>query len=285
MNTDVKKESQAGNKYPRLAMINSMAGYGGISTCVALPVISAMKVQVCPVPTSILSNHLAFPVCHYQDFTPQMRDYIGAWKSLELSFDGLYCGFLGSVEQMEIVEDFLGCFAPPLFLLDPVMGDNGKAYSTITPEHIAYMRSLIGKAHIITPNITEACLLTNTPYKDSAWNDEELSILCNKLSALTSSRIVITGLEKDGLLMNFLWQNGKASTYCVPKAGRSRHGTGDLFASIIVAATLNGMGFDASVKKAADFISVCIQGSEEADIPPLEGVCFERYLYQLIDFS
>lgn len=272
-------------KLPRLAMINSMAGYGGISTCVALPVISAMKVQVCPVPTSILSNHLAFEVFHYQDFTPQMRDYIGAWKSLDLSFDGLYCGFLGSVEQMEIVEDFLENFAPPLFLLDPVMGDNGKAYSTITSEHVAHMRNLIGKAHIITPNITEACLLTDTPYKDGVWDEHELHALCSNLSALTCARIVITGLEKDGLLMNYIWQNGKANTYCVPKAGRSRHGTGDLFASILVASALNGIDFEASVKKAADFISVCIHGSEKADIPPLEGVCFEQYLYQLIDFS
>ncbi len=285
MNSDVRKKSQAGNKLPRLAMINSMAGYGGISTCVALPVISAMKVQVCPVPTSILSNHLAFPVCHYQDFTPQMRDYIGAWKSLKVDFDGLYCGFLGSVEQMKIVEDFLESFAPPLFLLDPVMGDNGKAYSTITPEHIAHMRSLLGRAHIITPNITEVCLLTDTPYKDGTWSNEELRTLCHKLSTLTSAQIVITGLEKDGLLMNYIWQKGKESAYCVPKAGRSRHGTGDLFASILVASALNGLDFEASVKKAADFISVCIRGSEKADIPPLEGVCFEQYLYQLIDFS
>ncbi len=284
MSSNQDKTTMAGKKLPRLAMINSMAGYGGISTCVALPVISAMKVQVCPVPTSILSNHLAFPVCHRQDFTPQMHDYIGAWKSLELSFDGLYCGFLGSVEQMEIVEDFLAHFSPSVFLLDPVMGDNGKAYSTITPAHIAHMRSLIGKAHIITPNITEACLLTDTTYKDGSWNDEELLILSNKLSVLTNARIVITGLEKDGLLMNYIWQNEKASTYCVPKTGRSRHGTGDLFASIIVAATLQGIDFEASVKKAADFIGVCIQGSEEADIPPLEGVCFEQYLYHLIDF-
>ena len=276
---------KAGNRLPRLAMINSMAGYGGISTCVALPVISAMKVQVCPVPTSILSNHLAFPVCHYQDFTPQMRDYIGAWESLDLSFDGLYCGFLGSVEQMKIVEDFLSHFTPSVFLLDPVMGDNGKAYSRITPEHVTHMRSLIEKAHIITPNITEACLLTDTTYHAGVWKPEELLTLCAKLSQYTTARIVITGLEDNHQLTNYIWQNGVASTYCVPKTGRSRHGTGDLFASILVASALNGIDFEASVKKAADFIGLCIRDSEEADIPPLEGVCFEKYLYQLIDFS
>lgn len=260
--------TKARKKFPRLAMINSMAGYGGISTSVALPVISAMKVQVCPVPTSILSNHLAFPVCHYQDFTPQMRDYIGAWKSLGLSFDGLYCGFLGSVEQMDIVEDFLESFAPPLFLLDPVMGDNGKAYSTITPEHIAHMRKLISHAHIITPNITEVCLLTDTPYHVGEWSEEELITLCTKLSQFTAARIVITGLEENEQFVNYIWQEGQSSSYRVPKTGRSRHGTGDLFASILVAAALNGIDFEASVKKAADFIGVCIRGSEEADIPP-----------------
>lgn len=285
MNTDMKDSKKAGIRLPRLAMINSMAGYGGISTTVALPVISAMKVQVCPVPTSILSNHLAFPVCHYEDFTPHMQQYIDAWKALDVTFDGLYCGFLGSMEQMAVVEDFLDYFQTPLFLLDPVMGDNGKAYSTITTEHIAKMRQLIARAHIITPNITEACLLTDTPYKGCCLSDEELVVLCDKLSALTDARIVITGLEKDELLLNYIRQNGESSAYCVPKTGRSRHGTGDLFASILVADALHGVDFITSVKKAADFIGVCIQGSEEADIPPLEGVCFEQYLYQLIDFS
>ena len=111
--TDYKeKESRGG--VPRLAMINDIAGFGRCSTTVSLPVISVLGVQVCPVPTSILSNHLGFPVCHRDDYTPHMQAYIHAWKDLGLSFDGLYCGFLGNEEQIGIVEEFLSLFHPPL---------------------------------------------------------------------------------------------------------------------------------------------------------------------------
>ncbi|MBE5884097.1 MAG: pyridoxamine kinase [Lachnospiraceae bacterium] len=267
---------------PRLAMFNSMAGFGRISTFVALPIISTMQVQVCPVPTSVLSNHLDFPTCFREDFTPHMQSYVQAWKELGLTFDGLYCGFFGKVEQMDIVEDFLQSFQPDTFLLDPVMGDNGKAYSTITPAHCERLKNLLHYADILTPNITEACLLTDTPYKDGPWTEYELDSICEKLTQLCPGRIVITGLHNNNSFLNYIWDNGQRSTYITAKSGRSRHGTGDMFASILIADALHKADFAASVKKAADFISLCIRGSEELNVPIKEGVIFENYLSTLI---
>lgn len=267
---------------PRLAMINSFAGFGRCSTTVSLPVISALGIQACPAPTSILSNHLGFPTCYFQDYTPHLRDYLKGWADLGLTFDGLYCGFLGSTLQIAIVEEFLQTFQPAFFLLDPVMGDHGKAYSTMTKEHCSGLRSLARHAHIFTPNITEACLLTDTPYKDAHWTEEELSALCRKLEQLTSAKLVITGLRYSTDFVNYIWENGNGSTYTTPVAGASRPGTGDLFASVLAADALNGIDFTDSVKRAADFVGLCIRGSEEAHIPIQEGVIFEKYLRFLL---
>lgn len=278
----VNSHADLGRNIPRLAMINDIAGFGRCSTTVALPVISAMQVQVCPVPTSILSNHLAFPHCYFEDYTPHMREYLHPWEQLGVTFDGLYCGFLGNVEQITIVEEFVNHFQPDTFLLDPVLGDHGRAYSTITPDHCVSMRKLLKYAQIITPNITEACLLTDTPYKAEGFSHRELEAICEKLSRLCFGSIVITGLNNHGRFANYIWQRGVLSVYETPAAGASRPGTGDLFASILVADALQGSELTASVKKAADFIATCIHGSDQAGVPIKEGVLFEKYLHLLI---
>lgn len=271
---------------PRLAMFNSMAGFGHISTTVSLPVISALQVQVCPIPTAVLSNHLAFPTCSFIDYTPYMQDYLRAWKELKLTFDGLYCGYLGNVKQLDMVKEFLNEFRPSHFLLDPVMGDSGKAYSTITPEYYERMKTLLSHADILTPNITEACLLTDTPYKDKEWTEQELQLLCLKLSELCPGHIVITGLQKDNTFTNYIRESNGTCTSCsFTSAGKARHGTGDLFASILAANMLRGKEIIASVKQAADFVALCIRGSEEMELPVSWGVPFEKYLHCLINDS
>lgn len=273
---------------PRLAMINSFAGFGRCSTVISLPVISAMQVQVCPVPTSILSNHLAFPNCHFHDYTSGMREHLHVWESLQLNFDGLYCGFLGSVEQITIVEEFLRSpiMQPvndrPIFLLDPVMGDHGKTYSTVTPEHCSKLKELAAYAHILTPNITEACFLTDTPYKASPWTEDELILICQKLAALNKTgmpaKIVITGLQEQNSLINFVSAGGNYTSCRTEVSGAPRHGTGDLFASILAADALHQVPFLDSVRRASDFVALCIRGSEEAGLPLAEGILFEKYL-------
>ena len=295
-NTTAQK---GGDFVPRLAMINDIAGFGRCSTTVSLPVISVMKVQVCPVPTSVLSNHLGFPLCHYDDYTSHMRDYIKVWKELGLTFDGLYCGFLGNEEQINIVREFVEMFRPPLFLLDPVMGDHGRAYSSITETHVQKMKDLLPLADIITPNITEACLLTGTPWKDGEWTMQELSGLCERLAdicqqeSVTSGEastgttangasIVITGIRQGDSLVNFLWDDGVYTTVSTPIAGASRPGTGDIFASILAADAVRGETLLSSVQKATNFVGLCIAGSEKAGTPVQEGVVFEKYLAALL---
>ena len=301
---------KGGDTVPRLAMINDIAGFGRCSTTVSLPVISVMKVQVCPVPTSVLSNHLGFPLCHFDDYTSHMRDYIKVWNELGLTFDGLYCGFLGNEEQIDIVREFVEMFRPPLFLLDPVMGDHGRAYSSITETHVQKMKELLPLADIITPNITEACLLTGTPWKDGEWTMQELSDLCLKLATLCQTdstlslsesshdastsvidtshtvshrtSIVITGIRQGDSLVNFLWDDGVYTTVSTPIAGASRPGTGDIFASILAADAVRGETLLTSVQKAANFVGLCIAGSEKAGTPVQEGVVFEKYLAALL---
>lgn len=305
-----RNAQKGGDFVPRLAMINDIAGFGRCSTTVSLPVISVMKVQVCPVPTSVLSNHLGFPLCHFDDYTCHMRDYLKVWNDLGLTFDGLYCGFLGNEEQIDIVREFVEMFRPPLFLLDPVMGDHGKAYSSITEAHIRKMRELLPLADIITPNITEACLLTDTPWKEGEWTMNKLSELCQKLAELCrmdptlslsgsshdastsvidtsrtvsdSTSIVITGIRQGDSLVNFLWDDGVYTTVSTPIAGASRPGTGDIFASILAADAVRGETLLTSVQKAANFVGLCIAGSEKAGTPVQEGVVFEKYLAALL---
>ena len=289
---------KGGDFVPRLAMINDIDGFGRCSTTVSLPVISVMKVQVCPVPTSVLSNHLGFPLCHFDDYTSHMRDYIKVWNELGLTFDGLYCGFLGNEEQIDIVREFVEMFRPPLFLLDPVMGDHGKSYSSITETHVQKMKELLPLADIITPNITEACLLTGTPWKDGEWMMQELSGLCERLAdicqqesvssgeasvgTVSGASIVITGIRQGDSLVNFLWDDGVYTIVASPIAGASRPGTGDIFASILAADAVRGETLLTSVQKAANFVGLCIAGSEKAGTPVQEGVVFEKYLAALL---
>ena len=297
-NTSDRNAQKGGDFVPRLAMINDIAGFGRCSTTVSLPVISVMKVQVCPVPTSVLSNHLGFPLCHFDDYTSHMRDYIKVWNELGLTFDGLYCGFLGNEEQIDIVREFVEMFRPPLFLLDPVMGDHGRAYSSITETHVQKMKELLPLADIITPNITEACLLTGTPWKDGEWTMQELSGLCERLAdicqqesvssgeasvgTVSSASIVITGIRQGDSLVNFLWDDGVYTTVSTTIAGASRPGTGDIFASILAADAVRGETLLTSVQKAANFVGLCITGSEKAGTPVQEGVVFEKYLAALL---
>lgn len=278
---------------PKIAVINSFAGYGRCSITEALPIISAMRVQACPVPTSVFSNHTGFSTHYSVDLTAHMAGYFNQWDSLGLVFDGICCGFLGKKEQVPLVAAFLrgqrqkGC---PMILVDPVMGDHGRAYKTVTPEHCSALKELVSLADIITPNITEACLLTGTPYRENGWREDELEKLCASLHGMGPEKLAVTGLRcktgsdgEDGFLnlvseLPSSKKTPKITRISVPSAGPSRHGTGDIFAAILAADAAKGAVFPASVQKAADFIATCIRASEALGIPEQEGVCFENLL-------
>lgn len=272
------------NHQKKIALINDMTGFGRCSIAVALPVISALRVQCCPLPTAIFSNHTGFPSFYYQDYTDHLQPSIEEWKKLDLQFSGICTGFLGSARQIAIVSDFIKHFkrADNLVIIDPVMGDYGRPYPTYTDEMCQRMKELVQYADILTPNLTEACILTDTPYAERHWHISEFEAMAARLAAAGPSRIVITGITQGQYVANFCYETGKPSRVLrTHRIGTSRSGTGDIFSAIIAADAVNGIPFDRSVKKASNFIKKCIQRSIELDIPLTDGVCFEEVLHTL----
>lgn len=268
----------------KLAVINDISGFGRCSVAVALPIVSYMGVQCCPVPTSVFSNHTGFPHYFFDDYTDRMQEYIDHWKKLGLSFDGIATGFLGSDKQIQIVKDFIRDFKGEntKIIIDPVMGDYGKLYSTYTEELCQEMKKLVCLADIITPNLTECCKLTDTPYKGEGWRKKELQRMAEMLAGEGPQKIVITGIKQGAFIANYIYEKGKEPKWIrTHKVGTERSGTGDVFASIIAADSVNGVPFDRSVKKASGFVKKCILKSIELEIPRTDGVCFEEILYQL----
>lgn len=275
----------SGKKQKKIAMINDMSGYGRCSITVALPVISAMKVQCCPVPTSILSNHTGYPTCFFDDYTGKMPDYIEKWKELGLSFDGIMTGFLGSMEQISIVLEFIQYFKgdDTKVLVDPIMGDEGQAYQTYTPKMCEEMKELVQYADIITPNLTEACILTDTPYQKDGWSKRKLSDLAYKLMMMGPEAVVITGIVKGENIINVILERGMEPVFqSTKRVGTERPGTGDVFASVVGAGVINGMTLSDAAKKASLFVKKCIEKAEEMEIPVLDGVPFEECLGFLV---
>ncbi len=280
---------------PRLAVISSFAGFGKISITAALPVISIMQVQACPLPTAVLSSHLAYSPCHKADFTEHMQRYLDAWGEIGVSFDGMYVGYVSNPAQLDIILSLLeehtayNCSSRPNILkpgakiiVDPVMGDHGKAYSTVTDDQVVRMKRLVRKAHLITPNLTEACMLTDMSYHSDNWSDAKLSGICRKIDPSCRMQIVITGIRDGNAFRNYLWNKGETTSILIPSAGASRPGTGDMFAAILSANMLKGKGLESSVRQASDFIAACIRDSELANTPIKEGVLFEQNLSRLL---
>lgn len=276
--------TMAHNNQKKIAVINDISGFGRCSVAVALPVISHMKVQGCVLPTSIFSNHTGFSSFFYEDYTDRMRDYMAEWKKLDLRFEGISSGFLGSAEQIQIVREFIRQFRDERthVIIDPVMGENGKAYPTYTEEMCDKMKELVEFADILTPNVTEACMLTGMPYKESGWSRKELLAMMEKLRSLGAGKIVVSGFSSGKFISNALSERpGELKVLRQKRVGKVRSGTGDIFAAIIAADCVNGIGFEESVRKAAAFVRDCILVTEKFDIPETDGVCFEEVLYRL----
>ena len=270
----------------KIAVINDLSGYGRCSLTVALPILSALKVQCCPVPTSILSNHTGFSTYFFDDYTEKMPLYVEQWKKLGLTFDGIYSGFLGSEEQMGIVIDMIRNFSTKgtKVIVDPIMGDHGKAYQTYTEQMCCRMRDLVGFGDIVTPNVTEACILTKREYRSSGWRRSELLAMASEILAMGPNSVVITGIREGSYVTNLVTQTGLEPQFLRSlHVGSERPGTGDVFSSILAAETVKGLPLTAAVKKAARFVKACIIKSEELHVPVKNGVCFEEILSLLID--
>ncbi len=268
----------------KIAAINDLTGYGRCALTVVIPVVSHMKIQCCPVPTSILSNHTGYSEYFFDDYTNRLPDFLAMWKKLELTFDGIMSGFLGSREQIGMVQEFVRAFRRPetVVVIDPVMGDHGTIAGTYTEVMCMEMRKLVMLADIITPNLTEACKLTDTPYREKGWKRKELQKMAEKLCGMGPKKIVITGIPQGEFIANYMYQEKETPRLLrTHKEGDERCGTGDLFASIIAADAVNGIPFTESVKKASGFVKKCMIKSVEMGVDRKNGVCFEEILHLL----
>ncbi len=271
------------NNQKKIAVINDISGFGRCSVAVSLPVISYLGIQCCPIPTSVFSNHTGFPHYFFDDYTDKMQEYIDNWKKLDLHFQGIMTGFLGSKRQIEIVKKFIRDFKDEntKVLVDPAMGENGRAYPTYTKEMCLEIKKLVEHADIITPNVTEACILTDTEYKEN-FSRQELYDMAKKLVYNGARHVVISGVR-----MGYYVGNVIASHSLEPKiikhkkTGDFRSGTGDIYAAIIAADMVNQMPFDVSVRKAADFVKRALTETERMGIPSTDGLAFEEVLYTL----
>lgn len=271
------------NHQKKIAVVNDFCGFGRCSLTVSIPVISAMKIQCCPLPTSIFSNHTGFDSFFYTDFTRHMEAYMTEWEKLGLRFDGILTGFLGSPEQTEIVKHFLERFKEKetITVIDPVMGDYGKLYPTYSPSLAKQMSSLLPFAEVLTPNLTEACILAEAEYREN-MGEAELEQLCERLSGMGPEKIVISGLERGEYFENFVYEAGKPPVIIKEqRVGPCRSGTGDVFSSVLAADAVNGVDFVASVRHASAFIAKVLHRAVELDLPKTDGLCIEECLAEL----
>ena len=307
-NRNTEKETNI-SAQKKIAVINDLSGYGRCSLTVALPVISALGLQCCPLPTAILSNHTGYPDFYFDDYTDRMPEYIACWKSLGFRFDGILTGFLGSAAQISIVERFICDFrgtpsaagipadgltpagtlpgnaagGHAVVVIDPVMGDHGRVYSTLTPELCGRMKQLAALADVLTPNVTEACILTDTPYQ-AHFSRPELCRLLERLSLICRGRIVVTGADAGAYLYNIVWDPAVGEPLFLRKKriAAERSGTGDLFSSIAAANVVKGLPLADSVRMAADFVSLCLLETERLRTPAADGAVFEPLLKKLM---
>lgn len=284
---------------PRIAAVHDLSCIGRCALTVILPTLSVMGYQTVPIPTALLSSHTGgFDHLHFRDLTEDMHGISDHFLRLSLSFRSIYTGFLGSEGQIRTVEELIDRFGSvpdesgetPLILIDPVMGDDGVLYSTYTPSLAEGMRALCHRAHVLTPNLTEACLLTDTPYADPMTLSEEelrtmVEALLSRLSVYGAPRLVITGIERaDGRVEN-VGRDADGTVFTVSRVrlGASYPGTGDLFACVLLGRLLDGEKFSDAVGFAADFVGEVIAASASIPTPVRMGVALEPHLRKLAD--
>lgn len=272
---------------PKAVCINDLSGVGRASLTVAIPVLSVMGVQCCPLPTAILSAQTGYDHYSFMDFTAHMEEYFEGWQKEHISFDALYTGFLGSAEQIDIVRDIAAAMPEEAFVLvDPVMADNGRVYATYTPQMCRKMRELVQIADIVTPNITESCLLTDTPYTGETLSEATVRTLCEGVAALGPQTVVLTGVrvKADVIASCVYTARDKRLTMIEKPLATGRYpGTGDLFASVLCAALLHGKTLEDAVDRAAGFVARTIAYTAAAGTDPKHGVLFEHCLKELIE--
>ncbi|MDR1172918.1 MAG: pyridoxamine kinase [Bacteroidales bacterium] len=272
------------NPVKKVAAIHDLSGCGRVSLTVAIPILSAMGIQVCPLPTAVLSSHTQYPGFTFLDLTDQMPLFVDHWKQLDLKFDAIYSGFLGSSRQTAIVASLIDEFAGDgqLVVVDPVLGDNGKLYTSLDGEMIAQMRVLIRKAVVITPNLTELFMLIDKPYREQAPLDELKEYLV-MLADHGPEIVIVTSVPED---------RTAKTTSVVAYEKRSKRfwkvsclyfpahypGTGDTFTSVITGSLMQGDSLPIALDRAVQFILMGIRATFGYEYDNRDGILLERIL-------
>jgi len=273
---------------PRCALIHDLSGFGRCSLTIIMPVLSVMGVQCCPLPTAYLSTHTGgFTGNTILDMTDTMAASAAHWATLDIDFRAIYSGFMSSLRQIDLTADFIHTFRRETtqVIVDPVMGDHGRPYRTYTPELCAAMGRLAELADVITPNLTEACVLLDEPYDEAlTQNETACRSLVQRLSRDGTRSVVLTGVStapgQTGAAC-FDRTNGEISIVQSPLVEKSFHGTGDLFTAVLTGALLQGRPLADAARQAADFVRAVAAHTLEQDMPAREGVDFEPLLHLL----
>lgn len=280
----------------KIALINDLSGFGKCSLTAAIPVISVMGIQACPLPTAILTAQTGFEEYYCDDFTDRMDTFTEQWERMEVSFDGIYSGYLEGAQQIEKVLRFLDAFQTQdnLYLADPVMGDHGKPYTMHSRELVQGMRQLMKRADALTPNLTELCMLADVEYTAMVSHRGEGDYV-NRVEEVARSligesertkHIVVTGIirERNGKeYIGNLAVSEKESHYIEnPYTGMGFSGTGDLFASVISGSLVKGLSIRKAMEKATYFLQEAIEEASAEKIPAVHGVYYEKYLSRLL---
>ncbi len=280
----------------KVALINDLSGFGKCSLTAAIPVISVMGIQACPLPTAILSAQTDFGTYYCDDFTDRMDYFTEQWKQMDVSFDGIYSGFLANSLQMKKVLRFLEQFEQKdtIYLADPVMGDNGKGYDVFSEELLTGMKELTRRADVITPNLTELCLLGGVEYDTLITHKQEPDYIKRiqeigekiRTKASRPQTVMVTGIvhQKNGeeFVGNLAISKQESVFVENPYTGRRFSGTGDLFASVICACMIKGIALGEAIEKATCFLKDAIDEASRQGLDSNHGVPFEKYLFKLL---
>lgn len=289
----MNKSGETTTGVQRVAVVSDLSGFGRCSLTVALPILSAMGVQTCPLPTMLLSAHTGYPQPHIRSLSEDLRPYLNHWERLGLSFAAVYTGFLGDAGQVAALEPFLRrqSAAGALCLVDPAMADHGQLYATCTPELVEEMRRLVAAATVVTPNLTEACLLTGWEYaaflaQSPEEQQETLTQMGTQLCQMGAGAAVITGVPlTDDRLGNWIVRRKelRAEVVSCERVAKNYAGTGDVFSAVLCGALLAGMELKAAVEKAAAFVGQALQETAARQLPLQDGVMFEPFLAKLME--
>jgi len=274
-------------KLPRMAAIHDISGFGKCSLTVALPVVSATGVECCCIPTALLSTHTGgFEGWSFRDLSDDILPIAEHWNKLGIRFDAIYSGYLASETQGELLQKTIELLSDEstLVIIDPAMADNGKYYSNLDERMTACFRRLISNADIITPNITEACFLTDTEYKEQ-FSREELYAMLNRLSDFGPDIVAITGASLEKGRIGVIAKDRCSGTVCeyMSEAREGTfHGSGDVFASAFSALLVRGARLSDALSLAEDFVSECIERTDRRGVWRRYGLDFEGALPQYI---